>query len=76
MEGDENMIVKDCNGNELSEGDSVQLTKDLSVKGCSMNLKRGAKIKKIKFIHGDPDNIECREGKTTMVIKTCFLKKA
>ncbi len=75
-ESNENaMIVKDCNGNILNDGDAVQLTKDLNVKGCSLNLKRGAKMKKIRLIEGDTDNIECREGKTTIVIKTCFLKK-
>lgn len=70
------MMVKDCNGNVLNNGDSVQLTKDLDVKGCALNLKRGAKLKKIRLIDGDPDNIEVREGKTTLVVKTCYLKKA
>ena len=65
---------KDCNGNVLEDGDAVQLTKDLNVKGCSLNLKRGAKMKKIKLT-ADPEAVECREGKTTIVIKTCFLKK-
>jgi len=27
-------------------------------------------------ITSDEDAVECREGKTTLVLKTCFLKKA
>jgi len=33
-------VVKDSVGNVLSEGDSVQLIKDLKVKGTSITLKR------------------------------------
>lgn len=66
--------TKDVNGTVLQDGDSVQLTRDLDVKGSAINLKRGKVIKKIKLI-GDPDNVEFREGKTTMVIKTCYVKK-
>ena len=40
-------IVKDSNGNALTEGYSVQLTKDLKVKGSSLNLKRGKVFKNI-----------------------------
>lgn len=69
-----NVESKDVNGVILQNGDSVQLTKDLDVKGSAINLKRGKVIKKIKLI-GDPDNVEFREGKTTMVIKTCYVKK-
>jgi protein PhnA len=35
------MSVKDNNGTELSDGDSVQVIKDLKVKGTSNTLKRG-----------------------------------
>lgn len=67
--------VKDSNGAVLTEGDSVTVIKDLKVKGGSSDLKRGTLIKKIHLI-GDPDNIECRVGGSTLVLKTCFLKKA
>lgn len=66
--------TKDCNGAVLQSGDNVQLIKDLDVKGCALNLKRGKVVKKIKLI-GDPDNVEFKEGKTTMVLKTCYVKK-
>jgi protein PhnA len=69
------VIVKDSNGAVLAEGDSVTVIKDLKVKGGSSDLKRGTMIKKIHLID-DPDNIECRVDGSTLVLKTCFLKKA
>jgi len=69
------MAVKDSNGNELHDGDSVQVIKDLKVKGSSINLKQGKIFKNIRLTSKD-EEIECREGKSTLVLKTCFLKKA
>ncbi len=70
----EALIVKDSNGAPLEEGDSVQVIKDLKVKGGSSDLKRGTHIKKIHLI-GNPEAIECRVDGSTLVLKTCFLKK-
>jgi len=72
---DASVAVLDSNGTPLSEGDSVTVIKDLKVKGGSSDLKRGTMIRKIHLI-GDPDNIECRVDGSTLVLKTCFLKKA
>jgi len=69
------MDVKDSNGNELDDGDNVTLTKDLKVKGSSINLKRGTLVKNIRLT-GNDEQVECRVGKSTVVLKTCFLKKA
>jgi len=69
------MAVKDSNGNELNEGDSVQVIKDLKVKGSSINLKQGKVFKNIRLTSKE-EEIECREGKSVLVLKTCFLKKA
>lgn len=69
------MDTKDSNGTLLSDGDSVLLIKDLKVRGSSMVLKRGKLVKNIRLI-GNPEEIEYREGKSTLVLKTCFLKKA
>ncbi|HEY4708521.1 MAG TPA: alkylphosphonate utilization protein [Thermodesulfobacteriota bacterium] len=69
------MEVKDSNGTVLSDGDSVQVIKDLKVKGSSTTLKRGKVFKSIRLT-SKGEEIECREGKTTLVLKTCFLKKA
>lgn len=67
-------MAKDSNGNELKEGDSVQVIKDLKVKGSSIMLKRGKTFKNIRLTDDD-EEVDCREGKTTIVLKTCFLKK-
>jgi protein PhnA len=69
------METKDSNGNILNDGDSVHIIKDLKVKGSSTVLKRGTLIKKIRLT-SDSEEIEYRDGKSTMVLKTCFLKKA
>ncbi|MFM8332440.1 MAG: alkylphosphonate utilization protein [Candidatus Methylumidiphilus sp.] len=69
------MAVKDSNGNELNEGDAVSVIKDLKVKGSSIVLKRGKTFKSI-HLTDDEAEVECREGKSTLVLKTCFLKKA
>ena len=68
-------IVKDSNGTILNEGDSVQLIKDLKVKGTSTTLKRGTVIKGI-HLTSNPEEIECRAEKIkNLVLKTCFLKR-
>lgn len=67
-------IVKDSNGNTLNDGDSVQLIKDLNVKGSSMDMKRGTVVKSIRLT-SKSDEVECKIGKSTIVLKTCFLKK-
>ncbi len=69
------MDVKDSNGTILQDGDSVSLIKDLKVKGSSITLKRGTVIKGIRLTD-DEEEVECRQGKSTIVLKTCFLKKA
>ncbi len=68
------MDVKDSNGNVLNDGDSVQVIKDLKVKGSSMTLKRGKTFKSVRLTN-KAEEVECREGKSTLVLKTCFLKK-
>ncbi|MBT4937303.1 alkylphosphonate utilization protein [Candidatus Peregrinibacteria bacterium] len=68
------LLVKDINGNLLKDGDSVHLTQDLKVKGSSLNIKRGTKVNKIRLTSNEKE-VECRIGKSTIVLKTCFLKK-
>ncbi|WP_020526476.1 alkylphosphonate utilization protein [Flexithrix dorotheae] len=69
------MDVKDSNGNILNDGDSVHVIKDLKIKGMSKTLKRGNVIKNIRLT-GDSGEVECRVGKSQVVLKTQFLKKA
>ena len=67
-------VTKCSNGKELSDGDTVLLTRDLDVKGSGLNLKQGTAINKIKLT-GDPAYIDCKIGKSTIAIKTEFVKK-
>ena len=68
------MSVHDSNGNELNQGDSVQVIKDLKVKGSSDILKRGVTFKNICLTENN-EEVECGQGRNTVVLKTCFLKK-
>jgi len=70
------IIVKDSNGNQLKDGDSVTLIKDLKVKGTSETLKRGMLVKNIRLT-GSPSEIECNTKQVKgLVLRTEFLKKA
>ncbi len=68
------METKDSNGNILSDGDSVTLTKDLKVKGSSLNLKRGTVVKKI-HLTDNPEEVDCRINGSSIVLRTEFLRK-
>jgi len=68
--------VRDSNGNELKDGDTVTVIKDLKVKGSSTVLKVGTKVKGIRLVEGD-HNIDCRiDGIGAMKLKSEFVKKA
>ena len=68
--------VRDSNGAQLAEGDTVTLIKDLKLKGSSTVLKRGTVIKNI-HLTDDLDEIEGRTDKVKgLVLRTEFLKKA
>lgn len=68
-------IVKDANGNVLSSGDTVTVIKDLKVKGSSLVVKVGTKVKNIRLVDGDHD-IDCKiDGVGAMKLKSQFVKK-
>ncbi|MBN2965132.1 alkylphosphonate utilization protein [Sulfurospirillum sp. T05] len=69
------METRDSNGNILADGDTVMTVKDLKVKGMPKTLKRGEAIKGIRLT-SNANEVECRIGKSTVVLKTEFLKKA
>lgn len=70
------MTVRDANGNELKDGDTVTLIKDLKVKGTSVTLKRGTVVKSIRLT-GDDEEIEGRNDKVKgLVLRTEFVKKS
>lgn len=67
-------IPKDSNGAELTDGDAVTVIKDLKVKGSSMVIKRGTKVKSIRLTD-NPEEVDCKIEGSSIVLKTCFLKK-
>lgn len=72
----EEFMVKDANGNLLTDGDAVTVIKDLKVKGSSLTLKIGTKVKSIRLVAGD-HNIDCKiDGFGPMKLKSEFVKKS
>jgi protein PhnA len=72
---DEEAAVKDANGNVLADGDAVVLIKDLKVKGSSITLKMGTKIKSIRLVGGDHE-VDCKTDAGAFMLKACYLRKA
>jgi protein PhnA len=73
---DDNRIVCDAHGNALHDGDTVTVIKDLKIKGSSLVVKVGTKVKNIRLIEGDHD-IDCKiDGIGAMQLKSEFVKKA
>jgi protein PhnA len=68
-------VVKDANGNVLQDGDSVVLIKDLKVKGSSITLKMGTKVKSIRLVGGDHE-VDCKMDGGNFMLKACYLRKA
>jgi protein PhnA len=68
-------MFRDANGNELKDGDTVTVIKDLKVKGSSLVVKVGTKVKNIRLVDGDHD-IDCKiDGIGPMKLKSEFVKK-
>lgn len=71
--------IRDANGNPLADGDSVTVIKDLKVKGSSLVVKGGTKVKNIRLIADATDghDIACKiDGLGAMNLKSEFVKKA
>ena len=69
-------VIKDSNGNELQDGDTVVVIKDLPVKGAPKPIKAGTKVKNIRLTDGD-HNIDCKiDGFGSMALKSEFVRKA
>ena len=76
-EGDveDEKVIKDSNGNVLQDGDTITVIKDLKVKGSSLVVKVGTKVKNIRLVDGDHD-IDCKiDGIGAMKLKSEFVKK-
>ncbi len=67
-------IACDSNGAPLADGDAVTVIKDLKVKGSSMVIKRGTKVKSIRLTD-NPEEVDCRIDGSGIVLKCCFLRK-
>lgn len=71
-------VIRDAHGNELKDGDSVTVIKDLKVKGSSGVVKGGTKVKNIRLSDGgDGHDIACKiDGFGAINLKSEFVKKA
>lgn len=75
VEEDDRIRAIDANGNQLADGDTVTLIKDLKVKGAPKDLKQGPRVKNIRIVEGD-HNIDCKiDGFGAMKLKSEFVKK-
>ncbi|GHC23637.1 hypothetical protein GCM10010082_14950 [Kushneria pakistanensis] len=73
---EEGSSIRDANGNVLTDGDTVTVIKDLKVKGSSLVVKVGTRVKNIRLVDGDHD-IDCKiDGIGAMKLKSEFVKKA
>ncbi len=73
--GDDARVIKDSVGNLLQDGDTITVIKDLKVKGSSLVVKVGTKVKNIRLVDGDHD-IDCRiDGIGAMKLKSEFVRK-
>ena len=69
--------VLDSNGNELKDGDSVVVIKDLPVKGAPKPIKAGTKVKNIRLRPDSDHNIDCKiDGFGAMSLNSEFVKKS
>jgi len=67
--------VKDSNGNVLHNGDTVLVIKDLKIKGGS-SLKRGTKVRDIR-LSDEAEGVTGKiEGMKNIYIRPEFVKKA
>ena len=70
-------IIKDSVGNQLFDGDTVTIAKDLKVKGSSTSIKVGTKVRNIRLVNGpDGHDIDAKvDGFGSMLLKSSVVKK-
>ncbi len=71
-------LIRDANGNVLTDGDSVTVIKELKIKGASSVVKVGTKVKNIRLVDGgDGHDIACKiDGIGAINLKSQFVRKA
>ena len=68
-------VYKDSAGTVLTDGDTITVIKDLKIKGTSLVVKVGTKVKNIRLCDGDHD-IDCKiDGIGPMKLKSEFVRK-
>lgn len=77
-EGSDAQVIKDSNGNVLTDGDSVTVVKDLKVKGYPNPIKVGTKVRGIRLVYDNGDHdIDCKvDGFGQMMLKSSVVKKS
>lgn len=77
LEAAEVTVIKDAVGNPLSDGDTVTVVKDLKIKGSSVVVKVGTKVRNIRLVDGVGDHdIDCKiDGIGAMQLKSSVVKK-
>ena len=74
-ESSDSNVIRDAYGSVLQNGDTITVIKDLNVKGSSLVVKVGTKVKNIRLVDGDHD-IDCKiDGIGAMKLKSQFVKK-
>ncbi|MBK6546269.1 MAG: alkylphosphonate utilization protein [Saprospiraceae bacterium] len=69
--------ILDANGNELQNGDSIIVIKNLPVKGFPKPIKAGTKVKNIRLNYDSDHNIDCKIDEFgSMALKSEFVRKA
>ncbi|MES1220874.1 MAG: PhnA domain-containing protein [Bacteroidota bacterium] len=68
-------LHKDCNGNQLLNGDTVVLIKSLDVKGSTINAKMGTVVRNIRLVEDNTEQIEGRVEGQLIVILTKYVRK-
>ena len=71
-------MITDAFGTPLADGDTITVIKDLKVKGSSLVVKVGTKVKNIRLADGfGGHDIDCKiDGIGAMGLKSEFVKKA
>ena len=70
-------VITDAHGTPLTDGDTVTVIKDLKVKGSSLVVKVGTKVKNIRLADGfGGHDIDCKiDGVGAMQLKSEFVRK-
>jgi protein PhnA len=76
FESENKAIHRDSNGVILTAGDTVNIIKDLEVKGAGFTAKRGTAVRNISLPHEDETHVEGRVNGVKIMILTQYLKKA